>query len=126
MNTKIIIMITLIYLSGCVAEVTKSDIQKKHSLHSHVNGHSKLMIAEGDLLSRAPYTFVAYQALRHDHRSFVVLNLKQDGEKKKYLAGDGFYLIDSDYLERSSIAELAQTLIAVTEKDDPLARYDND
>ena len=126
MNIKTIIIICLTCLSACASEITRTDIQEIHSLHIHVNSSNKLMGAEGNLIGRSPYSFVAYQALRHDERSYVVFNLRQSGKRKSYLVGDGFYLIDKDYLDRSSIKEIEATLIQITKNEKPENEYNHD
>jgi len=125
MTIKSTILISLIFLAGCSAETKKSDIQRSHNLVNQVNGSVKLMEAEQELISDAPYSFYAYQSLRHDARSYLVSNLKQSGEARNYLVGDGFFLIDRDYVLRSSRAELVKTLIRITQNTDQGQRYSN-
>ncbi len=125
MTIKTSILIIFIFLVGCSAETKKSDIQRSHNLVNQVNGSVKLMEAEQELISDAPYSFYAYQNLRHDARSYLVSNLKQSGEARNYLIGDGFFLIDKDYVHRSSRAELVKTLIKITQNSDEKQRYSN-
>lgn len=126
MTTKITIFIVLLFLAGCTAETTKTDIQRTHSLKAHVNGSVKLMEAEQELISDAPLSFYAYQKLRHDNRSYIVSNLRQSRENKNYVVGEGFFLIDSDYVNRSSRTELVATLIEITKNRSDADRYTND
>jgi len=126
MNIKTIMLIALTFLSGCSAETTMSELQRLHNLESHVNGSAKLMEAESDLISASPHSFFTYQTLRQDHRSYLVRNLSQAGERKKYLIGHGFFLIDKDYVLRSSRTELVNALTEIAKNNNERLRYNND
>lgn len=126
MNIQITALFALFFLTGCTTETTKSTIKETHNIASHINRSDKLGEAEFELISESPFSFQSYQPLGYDPRSSIVSNLRQHGEKKTYLVGDGFFLIDEGFVLRSSRPELVATLVELTLKPKEGNRYSND
>lgn len=111
------ILLFIAFNYNSVEPVSIEEINAKHSKLMQINGDMKLTNAEGELIGKAPVAYVLYQGYRHDSRSMVINSLTKEGRAVNFLAGDGFFLIDRDFLKSSSVIEVARTINRITSKD---------